>query len=270
MRKSLVLAAALAFSGSAFAADLPAKAPPMAAPAYPSWTGWYAGIDGGGVWGTTDPSARDNRTTDGFFAQSNISAVEAGGSQKFDNSGGTIGGQIGYLYQAGPAILGLEAGVNWMGLKGTTTNSALYPVNAPDRFTWNLEGKSDFLFTFLGRVGYNLGAWYPYVTGGLAVAHLKYTANFIDTFYPTNNTFSFSEYKAGYAIGGGAEWRIAPHWLLRGEYLYMNFDSIDGTGTIACTPGVGACAANGANRTTFNFSAKFKENLGRVAVSYQW
>ena len=128
------------------------------------------------------------------------------------------------MYQAGPAILGVEAGFNWMGLKGSTSNSALYPVTAPTGFTWNLQGKSDFLMTFLGRVGYNMGAWYPYVTGGLAVAHLKYTANFVDTFYPTNNTFSFNEYKPGWALGGGAEWRFAQHWLVRGEYLYMSFE----------------------------------------------
>jgi opacity protein-like surface antigen len=66
---------------------------------------------------------------------------------------------------------------------------------------------------------------------GLAVANLKYTTNFVDTFYPTNNTFSLSEDKAGYAIGGGVEWRFAPHWLLRGEYLYLSFESINSTGT---------------------------------------
>lgn len=156
-----------------------------------------------------------------------------------------------------------------MGLKGSTSNSALYPVTAPTGFTWNLQGKSDFLMTFLGRVGYNMGAWYPYVTGGLAVAHLKYTANFVDTFYPTNNTFSFNEYKPGWALGGGAEWRFAQHWLVRGEYLYMSFDSVGGTGTIACTPGVGNCSPIG-NTVNFNFHAKFRENLGRVAVSYQF
>jgi outer membrane immunogenic protein len=262
--------ALLAFMGAANAADMPVKARPAPIAPAPSWTGWYIGINGGGVWGTTDPSATDNRLTDGFFAQGNISTVEAGASHNFNNSGGTVGGQIGYLYQAGPAILGVEAGFNWMGLKGSSTNSALYPLNAPNGFTWNLEGKSDFLMTFLARVGYDMGAWYPYVTGGLAVAHLKYTANFIDTYYPTNNTFSFNEYKPGYAIGGGAEWRIAPHWLLRGEYLYMNFDSIDGTGTIACTPPGSNNPCSVGNRTTFNFSAKFKENLGRLAVSYQW
>jgi len=268
MRKSLVLAAALAFSGSAFAADLPAKAPPMAAPVHPSWTGWYAGINGGGVWGTTEPDVHDIGP-DSFFAGGNVLKVVLGGSQDFNNSGGTVGGQIGYLYQQGPAILGLEAGFNWMNLKGSTSNSALYPVTSPSGFTWNLEGKADFLFTFLGRVGIDMGAWYPYLTGGLAVTRLKYTATYIDTFYPSTSINSFNATKAGYAIGGGAEWRIAPHWLLRGEYLYMSFSPVEGTGQIACTPGVGLCFGAGF-RTTFSFSEKFTENLGRVALSYQW
>ena len=40
-------------------------------------------------------------------------------------------------------------------------------------------------------------------------------------------------------------------------------------GALACTPGVGNCVGSGF-RTTFTFNEKFTENLGRVALSYQW
>jgi len=269
MKRLLIAAATLAFAGSAFAADMSVKAPPaMMAPA-PSWTGWYIGINGGGVWGTTDPSVTDIGP-DSFFALANVPAVTANGSQNFHNSGGLAGGQIGYLYQMGPAILGLEAGIDWMGLSGSTSNGpTVYPVTPPTTFSWNLEAKASFLATFLGRVGYNMGAWYPYVTGGLAVANLKYNATYIDTFYPSVSTVSLSQTKAGWALGGGAEWRVAQHWLLRGEYLYLHFDSISGNGAISCTAGVGFCGIP-ANNTTFAYSAKFTENIGRLALSYQW
>ena len=268
MRTLVSAILALSCLGAAHAADMPMKAAPIA-PA-PSWTGWYIGINGGGVWGTTDTSASDDRATDLFFNPANISAVEAGATQSFRNSGGTAGGQIGYLYQMGPAILGAEVGFNWMGVKGSTSTSGIYPANAPNGFTWNLEGKTDYLFTALARAGYNMGAWYPYLTGGVAVTTIKYNVNFAENFYPTNNSFSFNQTRAAFAFGGGAEWRIAQHWLLRGEYLYMNFGSVSGTGVIACTPGVGLCAGGGGNRTTFNFSASLKESVGRLALSYQW
>jgi outer membrane immunogenic protein len=143
------------------------------------------------------------------------------------------------------------------------------PVTPPSTFSWNLQGQSSFLATFLGRAGYNMGAWYPYVTGGLAVATLKYNATYIDTFYPSVSTVSLNQTKAGFALGGGVEWRIAQHWLLRGEYLYMSFDDVSGNGQIACTPGVGNCAPGG-NSTTFAYKTNFTENVARLAISYQF
>lgn len=269
MKKGLIAATALIISGSAFAADMPVKAPAAVVAPAPSWTGWYIGINGGGVWGNTDPNVTDIGP-DSFFARANVPAVLANGSQSFRNSGGLAGAQIGYLYQTGPAILGLEVGVDWMGLRGSASNGpTLYPVTPPATFSWNLEGRSSFLATFLGRVGYNMGAWYPYVTGGLAVATLKYNATYIDTFYPSVSTVSLSQTKPGYALGGGVEWRVAQHWLLRGEYLYMHFENVSGNGQIACTPGVGNCVGAGFS-TTFNYSVRFTENVARLALSYQW
>jgi outer membrane immunogenic protein len=47
MTRVLLAATLLLFAGSAYAADMPLKAPPAAPPA-PTWTGWYIGINGGG------------------------------------------------------------------------------------------------------------------------------------------------------------------------------------------------------------------------------
>lgn len=260
MRMLVAAAVALAFAGSARAADLPVKAPPPVLAA-PTWTGWYIGINGGGAWGKTDPSV-SRIPPDTFFNPANVPAVTADGSSSFNNSGALLGGQIGYLYQAGPAIFGLEAGFDWMSVKGSTSSTAVYPASAPFTYSWNSTGKSDFLFTLLGRVGPDMGTWYPYITGGLAVAHLKYNSTFTDTWYPGGSNVAISKDKLGYAIGGGVEWRVAPRWLLRGEYLYLNFDHIDGTSRV--------CDATCFVQTTFSYRVKFKENIGRVALSYQW
>ena len=62
---------------------------------------------------------------------------------------------------------------------------------------------------------------------------------------------------------------VAEHWLLRGEYLHTEFGSITGFGRIACTAGVGNCVGAGF-RTTFQFSSRFTEDVGRVALSYKF
>ena len=70
-------------------------------------------------------------------------------------------------------------------------------------------------------------------------------------------------------MGGGAEWRVTQNWMLRGEYLHTEFDSFGGNGLIACTPGVGNCVGAGFS-TTFAFNNKFKEDLGRILLSYRF
>jgi outer membrane immunogenic protein len=270
MRSLLVALAALGFAGSTYAADLPVKAHPAAAPA-PSWTGWYVGVNGGGAWGDTKPLTGD-LGPDSFFAGGNVGAVFSNASTRFSKTSGLVGGQVGYLYQSGFVILGLEASFDWMDQKGSRFNGPfLYPVTAPAGFSWNLSSKAEWLATFLSRLGYDMGNWYPYVTGGLAVSQLKYSATFIDTFYPSTSAFGTSETKAGLAIGGGIEWRFAPHWLLRGEYLYTNLGNINGRGRIACIAGVGACTGGGAPFTTqVNFTVGYTESIARAALSYQF
>jgi len=50
MTRALLAATLFLFAGSAYAADMPVKAPAAPPPA-PTWTGWYIGINGGGGWG---------------------------------------------------------------------------------------------------------------------------------------------------------------------------------------------------------------------------
>jgi outer membrane immunogenic protein len=247
---------------------MPLKAAP-AVPPSPTWSGLYVGINGGGAWGSVKPTATDIQP-DGFFAAGNIPAVLTGASQSFNTSGALAGGQIGYLFEGGRTIVGVEASFDWTDLKGTASNGpTLYPVTAPSAFSWNLTGKSDWLATFTGRVGLDMGSWYPYATFGAAVSHLSYTATFIDTFYPSISTSSFSKDALGWVVGAGAEGRVTQNWMLRGEYLHLDFADVGGVGPIACAAGVGNCG-NPANVTNFLFNAHFKEDVVRVALSYHF
>jgi outer membrane immunogenic protein len=269
MRSTILTAAAvlMCISG-ARAADMLVKAHPVVPPP-PTWTGFYIGINGGGAWGRVDPSASDPGP-DSFFARPNVPAVLTGASQSFNMSGALAGGQIGYLFQSGPAIFGVEASFDWTSLKGSASNGpTVYPVTPPSAFSWNLNGKSDWLATFTGRIGFDMGSWFPYFTGGAAVAHLEYDTTYIDTFYPSTSVNNFSKNSLGLVVGAGAEWRVSQHWMLRAEYLHIDFGNVGGLGLIACTPGVGNCVGAGFH-TNFQFNTGFKEDLVRAALSYKY
>ena len=105
----MVVAAAL--SGSAFAADLGArtytKAPAMA-PAGTNWSGFYIGGNVGYGWG--------NGNTDFSFLPS-PTLFEVDNTALDTKSKGAIGGvQIGYNWQMGAIVAGLEADIQGSGI----------------------------------------------------------------------------------------------------------------------------------------------------------
>src|SRR5215468_2271954 len=100
-----LLALASAAVGPAAGADFPRygapPAAPYAAPIYApvyNWSGFYLGINGGGGWG-------DSAWT--------------GQTGTFDVSGGLIGGTLGYNWQFGQTVVGLEGDLQWSDIKGS-------------------------------------------------------------------------------------------------------------------------------------------------------
>src|SRR4051812_11160170 len=100
---AIAVSALLMGSMSASAADLAArpytKAPPMAV-AY-NWGGFYAGINGG--WGSSR-----NR-----WDETSLGIALSEGSH--DATGGTVGGQVGYPWQAGTGGFGGGRQGKWGG-----------------------------------------------------------------------------------------------------------------------------------------------------------
>jgi outer membrane immunogenic protein len=194
--KRLLLASVAALAvistlGSANAADLSRRPMPAKAPAYVqayNWTGGYVGINGGYGWGTSSFS--------GLAGSTNI-------------NGGLIGGTVGYNWQVGQLVYGLEGDIDWSNIKGTA------PLGATNR--------NDWLGTARGRLGFAYDRFLPFITGGLAVGDIKTgVPGFGDT---TRN-------KAGWTLGGGAEFALAGPWTAKVEYLYVDLgrgNSIGGT-----------------------------------------
>jgi outer membrane immunogenic protein len=191
--KRLVLAsisalAVVASLGSANAADIsrrqamPAKAPAYV-PAY-NWTGFYVGINGGGGWGRANTSAP--------FTSGN-----------FNTSGGLVGGTIGYNWQAGQAVFGVEGDLDWTNIRGTSACGVGFTC----------ETRNSWLGTARGRVGYAFDRFLPYVTGGVAFGDIKNNVTGVG---------SSTQTKAGWALGGGLEAAVAGPWTAKVEYLYAD------------------------------------------------
>jgi outer membrane immunogenic protein len=176
--------------GSANAADLPPRyAQPYKTPIYNpifNWTGFYLGINGGGGWGQ---SQWDNVGT-------------------FSLSGGLIGGTIGYNWQFGQAVVGVEGDLDWSGIKGTTTAFC-----APGCTTQN-----HWLSTVRGRVGYAFDRILPYLTAGLAVGDINSTLPGLPGGTADN---------AGWTVGAGVEFGVIANVTVKAEYLYVDLGNFN-------------------------------------------
>ena len=216
-----VLVAGLAFlslAGTAAAADLPiAPAYPVKAPIYApaySWTGFYIGVNGGGGFGTSSWTTTGN----------------------FNTSGGVFGGTLGYNYQFGQGVIGIEGDGDWANIRGTTTTAC--PLGCRTSDTW--------MATIRGRLGYAADRFMPYVTGGAAFGDIRAAT---PGFAGVSNT------NAGWTIGGGLEFAVAPRWTLKAEYLYVDL------GNTACGLACGAAATN---------NVAFRTNLVRGGVNFHF
>jgi outer membrane immunogenic protein len=266
MRKLVLSAAVLGiFSFGAQAADVGAPAPaPIVAPA-PSWAGFYIGLNAGGAFGTSGRQTSTVFATPGYFAATSVPVIGGIGQQSRSANGFTGGGQVGYNWQWSNIVAGIETDFQYFGQNSTATNSAVYPCCAPTTFTIQSRVSTNWLWTIRPRVGtLILPNLLFYITGGFALTNLHGNFLFTDTFANALETASFSSTRAGYTLGLGAEYAVAPNWTVRFEYLYLNFGraSAASSNLTAFTPAVSFPT------NTFTHGANLTSNVVRFGVNY--
>jgi len=158
MNKTLLVAlgtVALGLAAPANAADMAArpytKAPMVAPSPIYNWTGFYAGVQGGGGWGRSDETFLLAPNAPGFAA-----------TQKYDTSGGFVGGVFGYNWQQGPVVFGIEGDYHWADISG---RSAEINAGFGDTYYTKIRSFGDIK----GRLGYSTGPALWFVSGGAAV-----------------------------------------------------------------------------------------------------
>jgi outer membrane immunogenic protein len=238
---------ALGIASPASAADLAArpytKAPPIMA-AYYDWSGFYIGLNGGGgssrkCWDVTN----------------NLGVVIAPAAPEgcHDATGGTVGGQIGYRWQAASWVFGLEAQGNWADFRGSNTN--LFFPTLSDHSKINAFG----LFT--GQVGYAWNNVLLYVKGGAAVVDDRYSTVDIATGLIADRA---SETRWGGVVGVGGEFAFTPNWSIGVEYdhLFMGTKDVNavGVGNFGVAPGA------------FSATDRIHQDVDMVTarINYRW
>ena len=239
----LGLAASTALlSGSAFAADLPSRSP-APAPAYVapvsfySWSGFYAGLNAGYGWNNSRWSALAPTVFNSF---------------RTDGNGFVGGGHVGYNWQFGSLVAGLEGNLNFADIRGSAQCSTF--AGTVCRTRQNYIGDIDL------RLGYAIDRALLYATGGVAFTDYKFSQ-------PAGAppaTFGSSS-RTGWTVGGGLDYALTNNWVIGVAYKYYDF----GSSNVGSTPpGTTARIRNDESTILGRISYRFGGPAGGVVARY--
>ncbi len=206
---SMLLAASMA----ANAADVPPSPPVYMPPIYAppplfSWTGFYVGGNFGGAW-------RQGNVNDSLFGLSFGNA---------SNNGAFIGGgQLGFNYQFGSFVIGVEGDFDWG--DNTTSANTSSGVFITGIGTIQTSFNNGWITTLAGRFGVTNGPWLVYAkAGGGWVGNNNFTVTNVTTGASITN-FNNNNTNSGWLVGAGIEWAFTPNWSVKIEYDYLGLNS---------------------------------------------
>ena len=173
----------------------------------------------------TGPVA-DGRPASGFYAGGHVGylfgnatatlasptgVATAGGSSPYGTVFGGV--QAGYEHHfAAGWMAGLELDMSFPGSQDLGQVLA-YRATAAGTANEQLE----YLSTLRGRVGWDIGRWTPFATGGIAWASTRVSRTDLVT---GNEDARPSNIRVGWVAGGGVDYRLDGRWTARAEDLY--------------------------------------------------
>jgi opacity protein-like surface antigen len=188
-----------------------------------NWTGFYVGAFGSGLLGTADWNY-------------------VGGGVSPHVGGYSFGGDIGYNYQFGPYVLGVEADLGKARVTGGTACGPLLAgifTSAAPMFQMTCNAWADWMATATARVGYAWERVLLYVKAGGAWTNQQVAATCNESaillvasapFQSCSNPagilsagFGGSKTISGWTVGYGTEFALTRNWSVRAEYNYISF-----------------------------------------------
>ncbi len=291
MRKFLLGSAALfAFTtSSAMAADVSYKsaykAPPVTAP---SWTGFYIGAGVGLRSSLVDGSVVSAfNTFPGGGAPQDLLTIACTGvgvppcvGEPLNNTAFRFSPYFGYNLQVGAQwLVGVE-GDGGFGGRTTTLRGMNHPGGG---FPFFITGRGDDTFSVKtswdasvrARLGVLITSYFlAYATGGAAWQRVEATSTCSNLAFcnPPNPTgfapasITNSTTKLGWTIGCGIETMLWSNWLVRGEYRYADFGTID-QNTVRVCPAAG-CGVVVNQTVAYNLATKTHTAVFGVAYKF--
>jgi len=188
---------AAAVAPGALAADLPARAPaPVVVPPAASWAGFYVGLHAGVNWQQSHNKGEYASIFD---------------LQRTDSTGFIGGGQIGYNWQNGNFVFGIEVDGSWLSNKASVRAFEDDRYSASNRVRW--------LVTARPRFGLAVGNTMAYTTAGVAFAGMQNTAIFGSS---QEVIISDKKTRVGWAVGGGVEHMWTQNFTIALEGLFVD------------------------------------------------
>jgi outer membrane autotransporter protein len=211
---------------------MPVKAPVFKAPVMTpvSWTGFYVGGIAGADYGRSE------------YIVPGLAGAD------IHPSGVLLGGTVGYNYQIGKYVLGIEADDSWTNYRGSASCAPLVTglVTTPAFFQTTCNDKMSWIASVTGRAGYLFGPrTLIYAKGGVAFGQETWSAtcnlgSLNGTLAPPPfshvqacnnpagaflNSISASDTRVGGLIGYGVEFALTQNWSAKGEWDWMDFGS---------------------------------------------
>jgi len=229
-------------STSAFAADMPVKAPPPAPSAW-SWTGFYLG---GGVGFRSTEANPTVTSASGFDTLSDLCLPTGNFCMSNEPANGTafrLSPYAGVNWQASDHwVVGVEVDYG-LARRSTALNGMFYPAagRAPgltlgitgtqgDTFsvktTWDVSARARIGYLVTPRV-------LLYATGGPSWLHVEGISNCATPSCGpgplTPSIITDSTTRLGWTAGGGVEAAVWGNWLARAEYRYADYGTVTNT-----------------------------------------
>lgn len=215
-----------------------------------NWGGFYFGGSGGLSQSrfSTDKGVMDlasgvfnSSTALSLFNPSQMALIPA----RRDN-GITFGAIAGYNMMFGDVMLGAELDYNRVGQETKAGTFEPRQAGAERVITGTTQdARLNDYFSARIRMGYAMGSFMPFVTGGLAVGRFNTNVSAYGDYQYQNpagsgNYVSYLSYPKvlggpkkdsygyGMSLGGGVDMAVTDNIIVRGEYLYTRFNNVDG------------------------------------------
>jgi high affinity Mn2+ porin len=148
---------------------------------------------------------------------------------RFDHPGLSFGAQLGYDWQKGPWVYGVETDLNFLnayrGPSGLFLTPPSYWPLGVIGYGIESEPSGNYFASFRGRLGFAVDRTLFYVTGGLATGGWR-GASRLALFNPAPNAIYYGPLSQSsrmkYAVGAGLEHALDDHWSTRFEYLFVD------------------------------------------------